>query len=130
MRPITIITPDNATYHHNRKLTDDYINSYLSSKEVAFAANFEEQLKQIIWQKYIMLFLQTPYTAFYEYRRTGVPEFPINPKSNRNTPTDKMPLRRMYPSDELDYNMDNVSQAIASQYGGSDDYMGIMWILK
>lgn len=74
--------------------------------------------------------IETPYTAFYEYRRTGVPEFPINPKSNRNTPTDKMPLRWMYPSDELDYNMDNVSQAIASQYGGSDDYMGVMWILK
>ena len=130
MRFVANNTPDNAAYHHNRKLTDDYINSYLASKEVALAANFEEQLKQIIWQKYIMLFLQTPYTAFYEYRRTGVPEFPINPKSNRNTPTDKMPLRWMYPSDELDYNMDNVSQAIASQYGGSDDYMGIMWILK
>ena len=130
MRFVAKNTPDNATYHHNRKLTDDYIDSYLSSKDVALAANFEGQLKQIIWQKYIMLFLQTPYTAFYEYRRTGVPEFPINPKSNRNTPTDKMPLRWMYPSEELDYNMDNVSQAISSQYGGSDDYMGIMWILK
>ena len=36
----------------------------------------------------------------------------------------------MYPTDELSYNMDNVSKAIDSQYGGSDDYMGIMWILQ
>jgi hypothetical protein len=36
----------------------------------------------------------------------------------------------MYPSEELDYNMDNVSKSISDQYGGSDDYMGVMWILK
>jgi len=26
--------------------------------------------------------------------------------------------------------MDNVSKSISDQYGGSDDYMGVMWILK
>lgn len=123
-------TPDNATYNHNRKITGDYIAEYLQKPGVAFADNFQKQLEQIIWQKYITTFLQTPYNAFFEYRRTGIPDFPINPKSNRNIPSDKMPLRWMYPQDELNYNMDNVSQAINSQYGGSDDYMGVMWILK
>lgn len=117
-------------FHHNRKITDAYIQEYLGNQGVKFASAFQEQLSQIIWQKYILTFLQTPYNAFFEYRRTGVPNIPINPKSNRNIPSDKMPLRWMYPSEELDYNMDNVSKSISDQYGGSDDYMGVMWILK
>lgn len=123
-------TPDNAQYHHNRKITSDYIAEYLQKPGVAFASDFQDRLEQIIWQKYITSFLQIPFNAFFEYRRTGIPDFPINPKSNRNTPSDKMPLRWMYPQDELNYNMDNVSQAINSQYGGSDDYMGVMWLLQ
>jgi hypothetical protein len=130
MKFVASHTPDNESYHHNRKITDEYIESYISSNKVSFANNFDDCLKQIIWQKYITTFLQTPYNAFFEYRRTGIPDFPINIKSNRNTPSDKMPLRWMYPSTELDYNMENVSNAINSQYGGSDDYMGTMWILK
>lgn len=130
MRFVADNTPDNVLYHHNRKITDDYISEYIGSPEVAFANGFEDRMNQIIWQKYILTFLQTPYNAFFEYRRTGIPSLPINPKSNRNIPSDKMPLRWMYPSEELDYNMDNVSKAITDQYGGSDDYMGVMWILK
>ena len=78
-------------FHHNRKITDAYIQEYLGNQGVKFASDFQEQLSQIIWQKYILTFLQTPYNAFFEYRRTGVPNIPINPKSNRNIPSDKMP---------------------------------------
>ena len=130
MRFVADNTPDDVMFHHNRKITDAYIQEYLGNQGVKFASDFQEQLSQIIWQKYILTFLQTPYNAFFEYRRTGVPNIPINPKSNRNIPSDKMPLRWMYPSEELDYNMDNVSKSISDQYGGSDDYMGVMWILK
>ena len=96
-----IIPPDDVMFHHNRKITDAYIQEYLGNQGVKFASDFQEQLSQIIWQKYILTFLQTPYNAFFEYRRTGVPNIPINPKSNRNIPSDKMPLRWMYPSEEL-----------------------------
>lgn len=130
MKFVSENTPDNVLYHHDRKITDEYIIEYLKRSGVVFETNFQKQLEQIIWQKYIMTFLQTPYNAYFEYRRTGIPDFPINPRSNRNIPSDKMPLRWMYPTDELSYNMDNVSKAIDSQYGGSDDYMGIMWILQ
>lgn len=130
MKFVSENTPDNVLYHHDRKITDEYIIEYLKRPGVVFETNFQKQLEQIIWQKYIMTFLQTPYNAYFEYRRTGIPDFPINPRSNRNIPSDKMPLRWMYPTDELSYNMDNVSKAIDSQYGGSDDYMGIMWILQ
>ncbi|MCE2617367.1 SusD/RagB family nutrient-binding outer membrane lipoprotein [Phocaeicola oris] len=123
-------TPDDAVYHHNRKMTKEYVAEYLKGEKVSFADNLDDQIRQIIWQKYLLTFLQTPYNGFYEYRRTGVPEFVINPQSNRNIPSDKMPLRWMYPIDELNYNMENVTKAIKEQYNGSDDYMGVMWILK
>jgi hypothetical protein len=41
-----------------------------------------------------------------------------------------MPLRWMYPTAEISYNMENLTEAIQRQYNGSDDYMGVMWILK
>lgn len=130
MKFVATKTPDDPLFHHNRKITDAYVNSYLASPSVSFSNNLTEQVEQIIWQKYILTFLQTPYNAFFEYRRTGTPAFPINPNSNRNIPSDKMPLKWMYPSVELDYNMENVSIAIQRQYGGSDDYVGVMWILQ
>ena len=114
----------------SREMTSDYINSYLASPEVKFASTLDAQVEQIIWQKYITTFLQTPYNGFFEYRRTGVPNIPIDPGSNKNDPSDKMPLRWMYPTAETNYNMENVSEAIQRQYNGSDDYMGVMWILK
>ena len=114
----------------SREMTAEYIESYLASPEVAFASSLDAQINQIIWQKYITTFLQTPYNGFFEYRRTGVPEIKIDPNSNKNEPSDKMPLRWMYPTAETSYNMENVSEAIKRQYNGSDDYMGVMWILK
>ena len=37
----------------------------ISKQGVKFASAFQEQLSQIIWQKYILTFLQTPYNAFF-----------------------------------------------------------------
>jgi hypothetical protein len=114
----------------DREMTADYIESYIASPEVKFASTLEAQVEQIIWQKYITTFLQTPYSAFFEYRRTNVPNIKIDPGSNKNNPSDKMPLRWMYPTAEISYNMENLTEAIQRQYNGSDDYMGVMWILK
>jgi hypothetical protein len=41
-----------------------------------------------------------------------------------------MPIRWLYPQKELDYNTENVSQAIRTQYGGNDNFNQQMWILK
>ena len=112
------------------KITSDYINTYLQGSAVAFASTTERQIGQIIEQKYLSTFFQIPFNAFYEYRRTGYPVFPINPKSNRNNDTSKMPVRWMYSQDEYDYNTENVNAAVASQYGGSDDENQLMWLLK
>lgn len=123
-------TPDNVLYHHNMKMTDTYIASYVTSDKVKLIGSTEQQLSQIITQKYLATFLQSPYNAYFENRRTGYPAFPINPASNGNTPADKMPIRWLYPQKELDYNTENVKQAIASQFGGSDDVNLAMYILK
>ena len=114
----------------DREMTADYIASYIASPEVKFASTLDAQVEQIIWQKYITTFLQTPYSAFFEYRRTNVPNIKIDPGSNKNDPSDKMPLRWMYPTAENSYNKENLTEAVNRQYNGSDDYMGVMWILK
>jgi len=124
------VTPDNSDYHHNMKITDDYINSYLASDKIAFASTSEEQIKQIIVQKYLQGFLQSNYLGFFEYRRTGYPEFIINQATNSNDPADQMPVRWTYPENEYSYNRANVLEAVSSQYDGVDDSNGIMWILK
>ncbi len=122
-------TVDNSTYHHNMKMDAAYIDAFPGSAPVKFATVKEEQLKQILNQKYIATYLQIPRSAFYDNRRTGYPVLPINPESNQNEPNDRFPKRWMYPQDELDYNTDNVSEAIKRQYS-SDDVNETMWMLK
>lgn len=123
-------TPDNSDYHHNMKINAEYVNNYLQGANVNFAANSAKQINQIIIQKYIATFLQSPFSGYFEYRRTGIPRIPINPLSNRNLPTDKMPVRWIYPQSEYNYNSENVTNAITRQYNGSDTENDLMWILK
>jgi hypothetical protein len=123
-------TPDDSRFHHDMKITDDYIATYLAGSHVAFATAPAEQIRQIIQQKYLANFLQEPYHSYFEYRRTGHPALPINPATNQNNPSDRMPMRWLYPQVEYDYNGDNVKAAVDRQYGGTDDTNGIMWILK
>ena len=82
-------------------------------------------------QKYVSEFMQLAYIPYYDYRRTGYPDFPINPETNMNSdqPT-KIPLRWLYPTSEFDYNKKNVEEAIQRQYNGDDDVNAVMWILK
>ena len=122
-------TPDNPLYHHNMKITDTYIAEYVASDKVKLAGTVEQQLDQIITQKFLNTYLHAPYNAYFENRRTGYPAFPVNPASNGNTPSDKMPLRWLYPQKELDYNTTNVNAVITSQYS-NDTFNSQMYILK
>jgi hypothetical protein len=123
-------TPENSDYNHNMPITDSYINQYLRSPKVAFASALNDQIKQIILQKYIMDFLQEPYNAYFEYRRTGYPKLPLNPNTNLNTDKKKFPKRWKYPQDELNNNSKHVHEAINRQFGGKDSFNAKMWILK
>lgn len=123
-------TPDDVNYHHNRKITDAYIQTYLSGAYVKFASTANQQLKQILQQKYFMRFMQNPYEDYYEYRRTGYPEWPINPATNLNEVKTKIPVRWMYPSVEYNINKTNIDEAVQRQYNGLDTPNEVMWILK
>lgn len=123
-------TPDNAQYHHDRKITDAYIQTYLTGPYVAFASNSADQIKQILQQKYLMRFMQNPYEAYYEYRRTGYPVWPINPATNLNEIKDKIPTRWMYPLVEYQRNKANIDEAVQRQYNGNDNVNSIMWLIQ
>ncbi|SHJ55341.1 Starch-binding associating with outer membrane [Tangfeifania diversioriginum] len=123
-------TPDDELYHHAMKITPAYVENYLSSEPVKLRSSFDDKLSQILTQKYISTFLQIPRSAFYDHRRTGYPVLPFDPATNMNNPSDKFPVRWMYPQVELDYNTDNAKEAIDRQYDGIDDNNGIMWLLK
>lgn len=130
MRFVADHTPNNPTYHHNRILSDAYIEAFPATDAVKLAGAAAHQIEQIITQKYLSTYLQSPLSAFFENRRTGYPEFPINPASNENIPANRLPIRWMYPSDEVSYNSENVSEAIDRQYNGSDNVNERMWLLK
>ncbi|MDO5980160.1 SusD/RagB family nutrient-binding outer membrane lipoprotein [Flavivirga spongiicola] len=124
-------TPDNATYHHGRIMDATYIDNYYSTTPlVQLGGTTEEQIEQIITQKFLSGYLQSPNTAFFDNRRTGYPDFEVNPVTNLNIPSDKFPVRWMYPTSELESNTANVLAAISSQYSGNDDTNGVMWILQ
>lgn len=127
MNFLTNYTP--AAYTHGMAMDATYIANYPAT--VILTGSSENQIKQIITQKYLAGFLQgVDYNAWYENRRTGYPAFVLNTATNRNLPATKFPVRWLYPQAELDVNADNVAAAIQSQYGGTDDANQVMWILK
>lgn len=118
-----------ASYAHGMALDDAYINAFPAT--VALTGTAENQIKQIITQKYIAGFFQnSDYNAWYENRRTGYPVFTLNTGTNLNTPASAFPLRWMYPQKELDYNAANITKALANQFNGDDNPSSAMWLLK
>ncbi|MEG1635490.1 MAG: SusD/RagB family nutrient-binding outer membrane lipoprotein, partial [Rikenellaceae bacterium] len=121
-------TPDN--FNHGRKITPAYIESYITDSKVALSSDPQTQIKQIMQQKYFICLLQHKYDSYYDYRRTGLPVFPIDPETNMNQVSTTLPTRWRYPEDEYRNNQDNLNQAIKRQYDGKDENNVIMWILK
>jgi len=79
-------------------------------------------LNQILTQKYVALFMNSGWEAFYNYRRTGVPAFATGAgNTGYNTANGAIPRRFLYPLDETTANSANYKAAINSQFGGSED---------
>lgn len=124
-----------SKYAHGMVIDKSYIDNYFTEDAaLKTTADTDVQLKQIWLQRYLSNFLQDPYTSYYEYRRTGYPEFPIDPATNLNPNADykdKMPMRWTYPGDEQKNNTDNWYDAVKRQYGEyKDEINQIMWLLK
>lgn len=117
-------------YAHNHEITDNYIAGYLDSPEIQLTQGRDNSLEMVMIQRYLASFLHCPWDAYYDYRRTGYPEMPINVETNQNEVSTQLPKRWMYPQSELDYNSENVKEAIQRQYGGEDNHNALMWILQ
>jgi hypothetical protein len=102
------------------------IQNYISQPAVQLQSGNE--LQQILTQKYISMFMNTGWEAFYNQRRTGIPVFETAGDGILNNGL--IPKRWMYPTSEYNYNGTNVDAAVKSQYPGGDDINGIMWILQ
>ncbi|MFA5326350.1 MAG: SusD/RagB family nutrient-binding outer membrane lipoprotein [Prolixibacteraceae bacterium] len=119
-----------ASYAHGKAIDQTYIDSYFTG-EAAFKSTTGDQLKQIWMQRYILNFMQIAESSFYEYRRTGYPEFPINPATSLNENNKNgIPMRWLYPSSETNYNRENLIEALDRQYDGYDEVNKLMWLLK
>lgn len=131
MEFIAKYTPNKSEYHHNRPIEDNYISQYLIQPSIQLNGDFNHDLELILLQKYLASYLQHPnYDSFYDNRRTGYPKLPINPNSNLNTDRNRLPIRWLYPQAELDYNKENIEEAIKRQYNGNDDTNQTMWMIQ
>ncbi|MBN9384717.1 MAG: SusD/RagB family nutrient-binding outer membrane lipoprotein [Chitinophagaceae bacterium] len=102
------------------------ITNYLAQPALTLQAGNE--IKQIITQKYISMFMNTGGQPFFEQRRTGFPTFETAGAGILNG--GKIPKRWMYPSDEYTNNATNVQNAVKAQYPGGDDINGTMWLIQ
>jgi hypothetical protein len=126
------IAEDPATYYEQGiKASMDYygindtdVAGYLSHPEVVFdPAN---GLEQILREKHTAMFLNSGWEPFYNQRRTGMPEFDVSGDGILNN--GQIPKRWMYPQDEIELNLENLTEAIERQYD-SDNINETMWLL-
>ena len=102
-------------------------DTYYNQPAVKYAGNNQQGLKQVLIQKYLSFFRNSGLEAYYNYRRTGVPDFLTGPNTGNGG---HIPLRFQYPIDEASTNPDNYQSAVKSQFGGTDDINGAIWLIK
>lgn len=126
-------TGDAATHYNNGieasmqfyGIGQSEIDTYIAQPEVAY--NPGNAVPLIILQKYISFFMNSGWEPFFEQRRTGIPVLAVGLGTDNGG---QVPQRWQYPQNEYSYNDQNVSAAVQSQYGGSDNINGVMWVLK
>ena len=106
---------------------DVSFDSYYNQPLAKYAGSGDTGLNQILVQKYLALFRHSGLQAYFDYRRTGVPNFTTGPGTGNSG---RIAMRFTYPSIEQTANAKNYQDALKNQYNGNDDINGIMWILK
>jgi hypothetical protein len=95
---------------------------------VKYAGDNADGLKQILLQKYLGFARNSGLQAYYQWRRTGVPEFNTGPGTGNGG---VIPMRFQYPSNERSVNKANYDAAVSIQFGGAgDDINQLLWINK
>lgn len=108
----------------NYGIPQNTIQTYISQPSV----KYNTSLEQILNQKYIAFFNNSGWEAFYNIRRTGIPQLQIG--TGMTNPSGKIPARWRYPQREYTTNEANVKKAIQSQFSGSDGVDDLIWIIK
>jgi hypothetical protein len=104
------------------------IGDYLAQASVAYKGDNADGLKQILEQKYLALFQQSGQEAYFNYRRTGIPDFLTGPGTGNNN---QIPKRWLYPVSEKNNNLTNYTDAVARQFGSAGDNLNVdLWIEK
>ncbi|MGZ5255225.1 MAG: SusD/RagB family nutrient-binding outer membrane lipoprotein [Flavitalea sp.] len=124
---ITKVYPFGSSASQSYTIPFDFENSYYTQSEVKYSGNNAQGLEQILTQKYLSFFQNSGWEAYFNYRRTGIPEFSVGTGTGNSG---RIPLRFQYPSNEQTINKSNWTSAIQSQFGGSDDINAQMWLLK
>lgn len=83
---------------------------------------YNSTLERILLQKYYALFF-TDYQAWFEYRRTGLPELPVTSSMLNGG---EMPSRFYFPLDEIDRNNENYRKAV-ERMGGDEIDTKVWW---
>ncbi|MCW3111592.1 MAG: hypothetical protein JWQ09_6098, partial [Segetibacter sp.] len=112
---------DIAAYPFTFKFTD-----YYNQPSVKYAAG-AAGLKQIILQKYLASFQNSAWEPYFNYRRTGIPDFKNGTGIGNNG---IIPKRWSYPNSEQNQNAPNWKAALTNQGFSADDINAVMWLLK
>ncbi|MDR7129247.1 hypothetical protein J2X69_001582 [Algoriphagus sp. 4150] len=127
------ITANAADHYHEgirasmlfNSIGNSDIDAYITQEAVQYSA--ETGLMKILEEKYISLFMNTGWEAFYNQRRTGIPAFSL---SNQIVNPGGVPKRWMYPQNEIQLNLNNMNEALQRQFAGNDDINAEMWLLN
>lgn len=106
-------------------VSDATIASYVAKN--AYKGNSSAGLAQILEEKYVSYFQNSGKEAYFQFRRTGIPNFDIGPANANNN---EIPKRWAYPVSEYTVNEDNLKSALEVQFGGADTQNGVMWLIK
>jgi len=100
---------------------------YYQQPTVKYAGNTAAGLEQILTQKYLAFFQNSGWEAYFNYRRTGIPEFLIGTGTGNS---ERIPKRFQYPTEEQSTNRANWEAAVDAQFGGVDDINEVMWLIE
>ena len=96
-------------------------DDYYTRETVAYTGTQTEKLSKIYTQKWLSLFL-VGFEAWSEWKRVGVPEIIPGPATSGF-----IPVRYVYPADEMRINEDNYKKAVEMLGGNGDEISTPVW---
>jgi hypothetical protein len=102
-------------------------NNYYSQPAIQFSSTQATAINQIVLQKYIAMFENSGYEAYYNWRRIGVPTFQGGSGVGNGG---VIPVRWAYPVTEQAQNTKNWNAALSNQGFTADDLNQKIWLIK